>query len=197
MYWKLAGVTNGIVAIAYLMLAFAIVRGLVTSRQLRTNRLGLATAAIFFTCGAGHACYLVYMLLPSFGVGFREGVAMRAAYDWPLVSVDLITSGVALWYWSLRSAYRVVPEGPTLFDDVKARQRQALEINDNVVQGLTVARYALGSGDRETALTAIDATLSSARQIISDLVGEQGSVTRLGPGDLVRAAPATVPDRGR
>jgi hypothetical protein len=54
------------------------------------------------------------------------------------------------------------------------RRRQALEINDNVVQGLAVAKYAFELGDPDKALAAVDGTLAAARRIISELVEELG-----------------------
>ena len=73
------------------------------------------------------------------------------------------------------------------------RRRQALEINDNVVQGLTVAKYALDAGNLDEARKAIEHTLVSARQIMTRLLdaGEDDDI-RLVPGDLVRVEPATV-----
>ena len=73
------------------------------------------------------------------------------------------------------------------------RRRQALEINDNVVQGLTVAKYALDAGNHDEARRAIEHTLVSARQIMTELLeaGEENDL-RLVAGDLVRLEPATV-----
>ena len=72
------------------------------------------------------------------------------------------------------------------------RRRQALEINDNVVQGLTVAKYALDAGDYEDAKRAVEKTLGAARQIITHLLDEGPEDLRLVAGDLVRLEPATV-----
>ncbi len=44
------------------------------------------------------------------------------------------------------AATRSVLRGAQLFEDMKVRERQALEINDNIVQGLSVAKYALDQG---------------------------------------------------
>lgn len=54
------------------------------------------------------------------------------------------------------------------------RRRQALEINDNVVQGLAVAKYAFELGNMEKAQSAVEGTLAASRRIISDLVEELG-----------------------
>jgi len=68
-----------------------------------------------------------------------------------------------------------------------ARERRALDINDNIVQGLTVAKYAIGQGHVDEGVRAIDDTLRRARQLITDQLTEataqQGGPR---PGDLVR-----------
>jgi signal transduction histidine kinase len=86
-------------------------------------------------------------------------------------------------------------KGAKLFEDIKERQRQALEINDNIVQGLFVAQTALELNEREISEEALRSTLESARQIISDLLGEANSEVALGPGELVRKQAAEVPTR--
>lgn len=70
------------------------------------------------------------------------------------------------------------------------RRRQALEINDNVVQGLTVAKYALDADDTVAAREALERTLDSARSIIGGLLHAEHVGKALGPGDLVRDEPA-------
>jgi hypothetical protein len=67
------------------------------------------------------------------------------------------------------------------------RQRRAIDINDNIVQGLSVAKYAIGQGHVDEGVRAIDDTLRRARQLITDQLTEatadQGGPR---PGDLVR-----------
>jgi hypothetical protein len=60
--------------------------------------------------------------------------------------------------------------------DAKRRRAHALEINDNIVQGLMVALYSIDLGDEGQARQALD---------------EQP----MGPGDLVRRRAASVADR--
>lgn len=79
--------------------------------------------------------------------------------------------------------------------DARLRQQQALQINDNIVQGLTVAKYAQEMDRPEQAADAIDRTLEGARRIISDLLKERTDERPLGPGDLVREEPARMSDR--
>ena len=62
-----------------------------------------------------------------------------------------------------------------------------IDINDNIVQGLTVAKYAIGQGHVEEGTRAIDDTLRRARQLITDQL-EEATADQGGPrpGDLVR-----------
>jgi PAS domain S-box-containing protein len=79
---------------------------------------------------------------------------------------------------------------------IAERQRQALQINDNVLQGLTVALLALDGGDASAARHATASTLALARQLVHDLLASAGS-THLEPGALVRdhaAPPITMSD---
>ena len=72
--------------------------------------------------------------------------------------------------------------------ELQARQEQAVEINDNVVQGLAVASYALDAGDVAQAREAVGRTLAAARVIVNGLL----DVESLQPGDLVRSRSARV-----
>ena len=62
-------------------------------------------------------------------------------------------------------------------------ERQAIEINDNILQGLVVAKYALDKGDEAQTREAVEATLEHARRIISDLL----AVVDVTPGKLRRS----------
>jgi CheY-like chemotaxis protein len=70
------------------------------------------------------------------------------------------------------------------------RRRQALEINDNVVQGLTSAIYSLEQEDIDRAGSYISRTLTAARNMMDDLLEPSGE--QLHPGDLVRSAAANL-----
>jgi len=50
--------------------------------------------------------------------------------------------------------------------EVRLRRRQAVEINDNIVQGLTAAVYALELGDAGSCRSYIDSTLDAARSMM-------------------------------
>jgi hypothetical protein len=193
--WQLVMVANALAALAYAAIAYLIVSGLVRSAQLRTNRLGVATALIFVTGAGYHALEAFHLFAPSIGFEKSRGLALRHVWDWHTVVWDLLTAAAGIYYLALRGSRAGAPEGAQMFDDLKVRERQALEINDNIVQGLTVAKYAMSIGSEEHSRQAIDDTLVRARQIITDLLGEPGSEIELGPGDLRRATAATVVDK--
>ena len=192
MWWNIGLVANGVVAVAYMLIVFAIMRPLVAGRQLRSNLLGTATAAIFFTCAVHHGGHVVHMMLPSAGVETAQGLALRASYDWEAAFWDVVTAAVGVYYWTLRRGYAGVPKGgATLFDDLRQREKEGLELNDSVLQGMVVARMALDVGQKETAVAALDASIASASAMISELLGA-GSAR--GDQVLLRSEPATVVD---
>ena len=174
MWWTIGLIANAVVAIAYLLIAAAIVRPLLSTGQLRSNRLGAATAAIFFTCAVHHGGHTVHMLLPYVDVANRQGLALRAAYDWESAFWDIITAGVGIYYWTLRRTYGSLMRGAQLFDDMRQRERQALELNDNVLQGLVVAKLALDLHDNDRAYAALETAIGSASHMITDLLGAPG-----------------------
>jgi hypothetical protein len=185
MTWQLVMAANIAAAVVYGSIAYLILSGLVGSGQLRSNHLGVATALIFVT-GAGHHAILSVELL--------HGGPLRHGWDWHSVVWDLLTAAAGIYYLALRRS-RAPMHGAQMFEDLKVRERQALEINDNIVQGLTVAKYALTIGAEDHSKQAIDDTLTRARAIITDLLGEPGTAVQFGPGDLRRATPAAVVDR--
>ena len=67
-------------------------------------------------------------------------------------------------------------------------------INDNVVQGLTAALYALEVDDDDAARGYLQRTLDAARQVITDLSTPLGG-NDVEPGDLVRENAAELPEQ--
>lgn len=189
MWWKTGLVANGLVAAAYLAIAWAIVRPLLQSGQLRSNPLGAATAAIFFTCAVHHGGHSVHMLLPYSGSERLQGQAMRTSYDAEAAVWDVVTAGVGIYYWTLRRTYGSLMHGAKLFEDMRQREQQALELNDNVLQGLVVAKMALELDQRDKARAAMESSISSASSMISDLLGSHPAK---GGSGLLRTKAATL-----
>ena len=74
--------------------------------------------------------------------------------------------------------------------DAKSRRRQALELNDEIVQGLAVAKMALETGQPDQGLRAVTHTLQRAQSIVSQLLEDISGGAGFKPGDLVRDKPA-------
>jgi signal transduction histidine kinase len=195
MWWELGAVANGVLFLAYIFITVSILVPLIASEQLRSNKLGAATAAIFFSCGIGHFFHFFHLIAPAIGLETQVGNAARASVEWHIVFWDSLTAMIGLYYVSLRKTYGSLMKGAALFDDMKEKQRQALEIHDNIVQGLVIAETALALDEHEVSQQALESTLAAARQIISGLLGEVGSEQRLGPGDLRRTKAAGIEAR--
>jgi hypothetical protein len=187
MSWQVGTICNAVVAAAYFLIALTIALPLARSHQLRTNPLGAATAAIFVTSAVHHAAHAIHLLLPSLWADDAAGIAMRQAWSWPLVTWDLISAGVAIYYWTLRRHYSSLVRGAQLFEDVRQREQQALELNDSVLQGLVVAKMALDLDDPAKAGRALESSIDAASRMITDLLGSEHSA-----GALLRTAPAAV-----
>lgn len=114
MTWVASAVLNLVIAVCYLCICGLIMRGLIRAGEWRTNRLGVATAGIFYTCAVHHGLHTLHMLEPTFGIDSRAGLAMRQAFDWHSVVSDFVGAGVALYYFSLRRSYRALLTGPKM-----------------------------------------------------------------------------------
>ncbi|CAM4012131.1 MAG: hypothetical protein KKE65_05110 [Actinobacteria bacterium] len=185
--WVIGMICNGIIATAYVFISLAITVPLARSGQLRSNPLGAATASIFFSCAVHHGIHSVHMALPSLGIDDPQGYAMREAWDWPLSLWDVVGAVVGVYYWTLRRNYSSLMEGAQLFQDLRQREQQALELNDTVLQGLVVAKMALDLDDRQRAQESLTVSIDSASRIITDLLGSSYHAL-----DLVRSSAATV-----
>lgn len=192
MEWKIGAAANFVTMMAYFAIVAAILVPLIREKQVRENRLGTATALIFFTCAVHHGSHTVHMLLPEFGLAKHSGYAMREAFDGTGVVWDLFTAGVGIYYWTLRRTYGALMSGAKLFEDLRERQRQALEINDNIVQGLAAAKLSLELEQTTITREALESTLASARTLITNLLGEVSERPDFEAGDLRRSRPALL-----
>jgi hypothetical protein len=186
---------NAIMVVIYGLIAIEMLRAIIDGRQLRSNPLLTATAAVFVTCTLGHGAHLAHALLATpavWGMGVLEpSQAIRAEFGDPrLLWWDAATAVVAVYFYTLRSRFAIVYRGAALCEDMAKREAQAMEMHDDIVQGLAQAKMALELGDRDEGYRAIEATLASARRIMTDLLGAEESEIALGPGDIRRTAPA-------
>jgi diguanylate cyclase (GGDEF)-like protein len=103
---------NALIAIACLAIAVVIGRGLARTRQLTSNRLGLATMAIFVGCAGGHALRAVH-------IG-----SIESGGAWDVAVWDAGTAAIALGFLVMRRHHGGLRDSPLMFDD---RERRAAE----------------------------------------------------------------------
>jgi diguanylate cyclase (GGDEF)-like protein/PAS domain S-box-containing protein len=151
--WVLSAALNLVIAACYFVISGLILRGLVRAGEWRTNRLGLATAGIFYTCGMHHGLHTLHMVEPTLGFSSPSGLAMRQAFDWHSIVADTVGAGVALYYVSLRRSYRALLNGPKMFDDKNGQLlRATLSALD---EGVVVYQRSRGVVDANEAAAAI------------------------------------------
>jgi hypothetical protein len=102
--------------------------------------------------------------------------------DWGMVLIDLVTAATGLWYWTMRRKFPGLVTGAAVYEDLRIRQRRALDIHDSVVQGLARAKLALDVQSDAEGGKAVEETLAASRQIITELLGNE----TIKPGDLRR-----------
>ncbi len=176
-------VANGVTAVAMLGVGALLAVNLTKGHQWRTNILGAGTFAIITTCGVGHLLRFVQLMYPTMGLDLPAGVAARYEYnDWHPWVFDLITMGATVTYWAMRGRFPDLVSGAAVYEDLRHRQRQALQIHDNIVQGIVRAKMALDLDDQDETQEAVQATLEASKVIIDDLLGKE----RIARGQLRR-----------
>lgn len=94
------------------------------------------------------------------------------------------------------SERRRAEEHARRLNEMRMRRRQALELNDEVVQGLTVAQLAHSLGHHKETEKAIASTLAAAQHIIGEMLADETAEDPLAEGDLrrERAALSSPPE---
>ncbi|MGQ0534689.1 MAG: hypothetical protein ACT4PT_01295 [Methanobacteriota archaeon] len=196
--WMVTAGGVAVLVLIYGLLAIEMIRAIIDGRQLATNPLLTATTGVFVTCTLGHGAHLAHAIFASalfWGVSGEAARASAAAMfgDPRLVWWTAFTVGTAIYFYTLRSRLAIVYRGAALCEDMAKREAQALEMHDNIVQGLSEAKLALDLGRRDEGLAAVERTLAASQKIITALLGEETSEVALGPGDLRRETSAGSP----
>lgn len=123
----------------------------------------------------------------------RPDGSVRQLASWGHVIVDEQTVPVKIIgscqdVTEFRSAMETLATTERQLAEGHERRTRALELNDNVVQGLVSSLYALELGLADKATSALSGTLRAARSIIGDLLTTSGD--DLDAVALVRSAPA-------
>ena len=98
-----------------------------------------------------------------------------------------VTGALAVTVLLVRALSRALRENLDRIDE--ERRRRAIEINDDVVQRLVIARQCYAAGESAEGDQAVTAALDRARRIMAELIE-----TDLAPGRLRRDAPARLSD---
>ena len=144
--WALVATLNVIAAASFVGIAFFIIRGLISTRQLSTNYLAIATAAIFAACAAH---YLLQTLDLFAGGGVNRSVMRERMGQTIDVVVTASTAVTGVLYLSLRRSYGRLLKSPAMFDqamEIRYRQLVANLPHTSVLVFDKKLRYVLAGG---------------------------------------------------
>jgi diguanylate cyclase (GGDEF)-like protein len=117
MGWTATVILNAVITASYVVIAGLIWRGLVLTRQVRTNPLALATSLIFLSCALHHGHHAAHV--------WEGGPEMRAAFGaWHSWLVDVAGATVAVVYLSMRRRYGALLNTPSMFEDQVAQETE-------------------------------------------------------------------------
>lgn len=196
--WWLATAANGVMSVTFFAIAAYMWKAIHDGGQLMRNPLLTGMALIFTTCAIGHGLHFEHSLLPTYApaLGLWETSQAAAFGEWArvsmadpvLASVDLVTAGLGVWYFTTRRRQAELFEGAELAEDLEEREREARQMHDSIVQSTAQALLLLQMDRPEEAQEVLDASLSEAKAIV-DAFLEEGRAIEIGPGDL-RQPPA-------
>lgn len=180
---------NVIIAVAYFAISFTIAAGLRRTGQFgRRNPLGTATAAIFFSCGGGHALHAVHTAMFEHTAGSHVASVDLAIWD-------AMTAIVAITYWSLRRSYGVLLTKPEIFQDVERAEMQAA-----IAEAEERFRTAFDNAPTGMALVGADGTVIEANASLAAMAGTDAAELEgrpldevLGDGHVIRGSGEHVP----
>jgi hypothetical protein len=118
---------------------------------------------------------------------FNHYAALNNPWKWAVIHALFVlgASAANLYAWRFNEEAAAETEAYRARAEESERRRQsALEINDNIVQGLAVVTSALALGQQELAQSAAERTIAAARTIITDLLGDAS--LPIAPGSLRR-----------
>ena len=123
---------------------------------------------------------------------YNHPAAIASPFKWAAIHGIFILgatiAGLIVWK---RNEALLLEERARQEAEAERRRKQALEMNDSIVQGLAVATMAHELGDEAKATAAVEETLAGARSIVNDLIDDLEQSGPLRPGDLVRESPAS------
>jgi hypothetical protein len=124
---------------------------------------------------------------------FNHSAAWHNPWKWAVIHALFILGASAAyitgWRYTELERKRAEEYGAKLAER-DLLQREALEINDNIVQGLIAVEAAMDFDDATLARDALTSTLDSARALVTGLLQHAKTDGELRPGDLRRDHPS-------
>ena len=123
------------------------------------------------------------------GSVFNHPAALENPIKWAVIHGGFILgatiAGLTVWKQNeaLRTSYQ---DAAARLAAAETRQRDAIQLNDNVLQHLAIAEYSFQMGLLDNGRAALQRSLSETQKIVSGLLSEHGE--NFEPGDLVRGA---------
>lgn len=119
---------------------------------------------------------------------FNHPAALANPVKWALIHGGFILgatiAGLTVWKQneSLRNSYQ---QAAANLAEAETRQRDALDLNDNVLQNLAIADYAFEMGIPDRGRAALKRSLAETHKIVTELL--TSSMAEIEPGDLIRS----------
>lgn len=123
---------------------------------------------------------------------YNHYAALNNPWKWAIIHGVFVlgASAASVYAWRMNEEAAAETERyRSHVAEVERRRRSALQINDDIVQGLAVVTYALELGQDDLARRRVAETLEAARGIITDLLGEDDDAVTA--GSLRRSTTAT------
>lgn len=128
---------------------------------------------------------------------FNHAAALNHPWKWAAIHGLFVLGASAANVYAWRMNEEAASETERFrsrLDEAERRRLSALQINDDIVQGLAVVSLALSLGEEERAREEVDRTLASAKGIITELLGDPAG--GVAPGSLRRSTPVSTPPDG-
>lgn len=177
--WPLGLTASAIITVSFAAVGVRVALDLSETGQWAANPLAVATVFLYLSCAGSHGIRTVQLVEPMLGIASLPGLASHIEYSFAhMIGLDASAAFAGVWYWTMRRRYPSLVRGAAIFEDLRTRKRQALDVHDNVVQGLTESKLALETGQDEVAEETMERTLEEAKGMITDLLdSEHGEVT--------------------
>lgn len=167
--WQYALIANGVLAVAYVFLAWDMGRGLFRGGRWRDNPIGVTTFAIFLFCGIGHGVHAEHMIVAD-STNDPSVMASREAHSNVWVwSWHALTAIVVAGYLVLRSRLRLLHSGSSLTRDLQRETAVAQRINMQVRDALRAADEHLNNGEPAAASRVLDDAILEAGALATEL----------------------------